>query len=253
MNYKERLYYYNECFELNREEWKLYWKSRPEHHFKKRSDQRRVNTLFANREAGTIDLSNGVTAYRMISLKPFPSRLPVHRIIWEMVNGELLSTEQIDHINGDGLDNNITNMRVVNHGENMRNMPVRSDNKSGVVGVFYDNNKKKWVVKISGKYIGAFNSKQEAMIARESHPLQETYHKNHGRLVKPSEKPKIVRSINIFSNRMSMEDFEQLVIDRYGKNMLLREISEKYNVTTSTLSRLYLRDEILTYYEENLK
>ena len=42
---------------------------------------------------------------------------------------------QIDHINGDTLDNRLVNLRYVKQKENLRNQGLRSDNTSGFKGV----------------------------------------------------------------------------------------------------------------------
>lgn len=60
-----------------------------------------------------------------------------HRIIWEMHHGAIQNNMSIDHINGNSLDNNINNLRLVPHKINVRNCKQRIDNKSGAVGVVY--------------------------------------------------------------------------------------------------------------------
>ena len=42
---------------------------------------------------------------------------------------------QVDHINGDPLDNRKENLRICMHSENCRNRKVRSDSRSGYKGV----------------------------------------------------------------------------------------------------------------------
>ena len=78
--------------------------------------------------------------------------LKVHRIAWFLHYGAW-PKQTIDHINRIKDDNRISNLRDVSHFVNTQN---RSDNKSGVVGVYWDATKEKWRAKIrkDGKMIG---------------------------------------------------------------------------------------------------
>lgn len=61
-------------------------------------------------------------------------RFMVHRVIWFMHHGEWPDGE-IDHIDGNGLNNHISNLRVVDHKANMYNRPMYRCNKTGYKGV----------------------------------------------------------------------------------------------------------------------
>ena len=58
------------------------------------------------------------------------------RIVWALYYNEL-STQTIDHINGDRHDNHIENLREVSMSDNNLNtlLPWKPDNTSGVAGV----------------------------------------------------------------------------------------------------------------------
>lgn len=59
----------------------------------------------------------------------------VHRILWEMFYGKIPSKMQIDHIDGNRTNNDLTNLRLVTHKVNGRNQKRRTTNTSGVTGV----------------------------------------------------------------------------------------------------------------------
>jgi hypothetical protein len=76
----------------------------------------------------------------------------------------------IDHIDGNGLNNQRSNLRLCTHQENQRNRSsAQSNSKSGVKGVSWHKSSGKWraVIKYEGKHkhIGAFSSIEDAAIA----------------------------------------------------------------------------------------
>lgn len=50
----------------------------------------------------------------------------------------------VDHKDGNGLNNQKTNLRKCTHAQNMRNTKVRTDNVSEHKGVMWDRNRNKW-------------------------------------------------------------------------------------------------------------
>lgn len=56
----------------------------------------------------------------------------MHRLIKK---DELQADEEVDHINGNPLDNRKVNLRVCSHKENLRNLGVQKNNTSGYPGV----------------------------------------------------------------------------------------------------------------------
>lgn len=92
-----------------------------------------------------------------------PSTVYMHRMLLGYPSLE------VDHINLDGLDNRLSNLRVASHAENNRNKPLRSDNKSGAKGVTWDKERGKWFAKIScaGRQIalGRFDYIEDAKAA----------------------------------------------------------------------------------------
>jgi hypothetical protein len=109
--------------------------------------------------AGAVSQSSDKLSYVQIQID---GRLyKAHRLAWLYVHG-VWPEEMVDHINGDGLNNTIANLRLANRSENMRNTGVRRDNIVGRKGVTWHRRLKKWRadITINGKqiYLGSFNT-----------------------------------------------------------------------------------------------
>lgn len=91
-----------------------------------------------------------------------------HRLAWFYVTGAM-PEQEIDHVNMDQSDNRFSNLRSASRSENQRNTKAHVDNTSGLKGVSYDTNRKKWVAQlcVNGQRIrlGRFHSKDEAYSA----------------------------------------------------------------------------------------
>jgi hypothetical protein len=92
-----------------------------------------------------------------------------HRLAWLYVHGEWPKGE-IDHVNGDGTDNRIANLRDATASQNGMNRGLRSNNTSGHRGVSWSKRSQKWVVHIGlgGKimHLGLFDTIEEAIAVR---------------------------------------------------------------------------------------
>lgn len=93
----------------------------------------------------------------------------VHRIIWAMKYG-VWPKNQIDHINGNKTDNRIKNLREVTNAQNCANRKKSSIlSKTGIRGVFFDKNRKKFRAQITknGKstHLGMFMTVEDACAA----------------------------------------------------------------------------------------
>lgn len=94
--------------------------------------------------------------------------LKAHRLIYAIVHGEVPSGE-VDHINGDRVDNRIENLREVSRSENQHNYKI--PNISGFTGVYWDTQARKWHTQIWVNnrliYLGLFEDFEEAVQARK--------------------------------------------------------------------------------------
>ena len=108
-----------------------------------------------------------------------------HRIIMLLVNKSLSDNCQVDHIDHNRLNNRLNNLRAVSQSGNMRNSGRRSDSSTGVTGVVYHKQARKYMASIfiDGKriYLGLFKTLGEAATARQDANMKYDYHKNHGR------------------------------------------------------------------------
>lgn len=79
-------------------------------------------------------------------------------------------SNQVDHINGNPLDNRRANLRVLSASDNSRNQKDRSDSTTGFKGVCFDRSRGKWMAHVSegGKFrnLGRFDSMEDAKAAR---------------------------------------------------------------------------------------
>lgn len=87
--------------------------------------------------------------------------LRMHRVIMDAPK-----EMEVDHINGNSLDNRRANLRLASHSENVKNRKRARNNKSGIIGVHWKKAAKKWAAAISingvSTYLGCFSSKEEA-------------------------------------------------------------------------------------------
>lgn len=107
------------------------------------------------------------------------NRYLAHRIVWELHYGKIPDGMCIDHIDGNGLNNKIENLRVTTLSSNQRNTRIKRNNKTGIMGVHPK--KTGWQVQIAGKYAGYFSDFFEACCARKSAERKNCFHENHGR------------------------------------------------------------------------
>lgn len=106
-----------------------------------------------------------------------------HRLAWFYMTGEW-PKDQIDHEDGNGLNNKWNNLREVTNAENARNQRKRCTNKSGVMGVYWNKTLSKWHAQImfQGKkmHLGYFKKLSDAAKARKEAEVKYDFHPNHG-------------------------------------------------------------------------
>lgn len=152
-------------FDYSPETGELVWKRRE---VKSRADLG-FNNKCADKIAGTV--SGGRDDNKYIHVGIDGSYFQAHRIVWKLMTGED-PPEFVDHRDGDNLNNRWKNLRAADNGTNLQNAKLRSDNKTGVKGVFWESSRKKYRAVISigkqHKRLGRFNTIAEARQAIEA-------------------------------------------------------------------------------------
>lgn len=128
----------------------LYWKERIH------------SSIDLSKPAGKIE-KNG---YRAIGIEG--KLYKAHRLIWKYHYGKD-PKEFIDHIDGNGTNNNIENLREATHQQNGFNRGPQKNNKLGIKGVRKLGNKYTAAITINGKekHLGMFFTIEEARLVRE--------------------------------------------------------------------------------------
>ena len=91
------------------------------------------------------------------------------RVIYFLGTGIDPEEKYVDHIDGDILNNKISNLRLATVKQNGHNSRKQKNNKSGVTGVHWIRKKKKWVSYINETrrmHLGSFKNKDEAVAVR---------------------------------------------------------------------------------------
>lgn len=179
------LEYYKSCFNYCEETGTLYWSfSRSPQDFKTSRGYNVWKSQCAGLPAG------GTSLGRYFISKTSRGKVFNHRIIWLLSYGEW-PKGVIDHIDGNGFNNKLENLRDVTQSENMRNARMKSSNKSGVTGVSWSTQREKWIA--SGYYItdngdykalnlGGFSDIDDAINARQKwEDSQGDFTERHGK------------------------------------------------------------------------
>lgn len=162
-----------ELFFYDRDTGKLFWR-----------------TSKANKtRAGTEARSKAKDGYLRVTIHH--KTYQVHRIVWIILHGEIPEGKLIDHLDGNRENNKPDNLRLVDDSENGRNRGKRSDNTSGITGVYFNKQRNNWRVQVYNEnhkkiMLGSYKTLEEAKKVRDEYLvwLEETfgiaYTKRHG-------------------------------------------------------------------------
>jgi hypothetical protein len=131
----------------------------------------------------------GKPAFMNVSLRGYHTgviervRHYAHRVAWAMHHGEW-PQDEIDHINGDRLDNRMCNLRVASRSDQMKNLGRQARNKTGFLGIWWDEARQNYqaYIRANGRKIslGRFATLDAARQARLDAEERFGFHANHG-------------------------------------------------------------------------
>lgn len=154
---------WHDHFTLDRTTGTLYWRERPRSMFRTDRGWRTFNSQRANKA-----ITCSRRGYLIVRL--FNKLYQVHRIVFEMANDQTLGDNDVDHRDGNQSNNVPSNLRSATVSQNLMNTRMRSDNTSGLKGVYWSVGRNKWFAKlvVAGRqiHLGYHETRGLAAVAR---------------------------------------------------------------------------------------
>lgn len=139
------------------------------------------NTMYAGKVCGSVSKDGYRTTCVTYNSKLLS--VQVHKLLWFIAYNKLPEC-QIDHINQVRTDNRISNLREVTSAENNQNRRITSNNASGVVGVSWNKEKRRWVARVTfnGEVfrVGSYKDIGDAEIAVKAFRKEKGFTDLHG-------------------------------------------------------------------------
>jgi len=139
------------------------------------------NGVQSGSEAGSVYTDNVGKMYRRVSVNG--KQIFAHNAIHIIMTGHL-PDGVIDHIDGNGLNNRWSNIRVVSIKDNCKNKRKQKNNTSGISGISWHKRDKVWCprIRVNGVLINLKTTKDyfEACCTRKSAEIKYGFHSNHG-------------------------------------------------------------------------
>ena len=165
--------YLRECFDLDPENGKLFWRVRPASHFSSSKSANMFNNRFAGKEAGCVYRHDGgdrVNHRRKLMVGYHAVQM--NRIVYAMFHnidmGDLPAV--IDHIDCNPLNDRPSNLRAATIRQNSYNRRANLKKKlGGAKGAFFDQRVNRWNAGICSNgshiHLGTFETEAEAKAA----------------------------------------------------------------------------------------
>ena len=130
-------------------------------------------------KAGTV--AGYVRADGCVIVKALGVKYFAHNLAFIYMKGDC--NHEVYHINKNRSDNRWANLSESDRSRSMRRAVARIDNSSGVTGVTFDNERKKWIaqIQINGKHLhlGRHDEFHDAVIARYNEEVKYNWHKDN--------------------------------------------------------------------------
>jgi len=168
--------YLRECFEYSSQGGSLVWNRRPLSHFQTERGMKVFNSKCAEKEAGCEE-----RGYRKVRIGG--QNYLVHQVVFALAHGRW--ADMIDHIDGNGLNNRLDNLREATPYMNQRNAALGRNSSSGLKCVSWHKGISKWVAYVGEggalERLGSHQTLFEAAAVRKSAEIRHGFHANHGR------------------------------------------------------------------------
>ena len=156
------------------------WKARSREWFKSDRSWKTWNSRFAGKIAGYV--SKDKIGYPVLRIGVLGKLYLASRLAFLWM-GEPLP-EQVDHDDGDSLNQAWVNLLASNNAENHKNQSMRRDNTSGICGVCWNKGARKWYAKgkLDGKmkHLGLFDDINDAAAAVSEFYSENGFTARHG-------------------------------------------------------------------------
>lgn len=161
----------------------LIWRSRPKEQFRSLGSWKAWHTRWGGKPAGHRHTCTVGKTY--IQVRVGGRLYYAHRIVWAMNYGDVPPTSQVDHIDGDGANNRLENLRLVDATGQKRNVRRLRTNTSGHNGVYWDKKKGRWYAKghLNNRaiHLGYADSFDEAVELRSAFDRRNGFSEAHGK------------------------------------------------------------------------
>ncbi len=161
-----------ECLDYDPDTGVFTWRERPLRHFVNARGHWQWNGRYPGTPAGSE--KGRARSRNYVGIRLNGELFNAHRLAWLLHHGTDPEASEIDHIDGDALNNRISNLRLATRSENTSNRRVARNTQTGVKGVTVHGNGYIACIKSKGKryYLGWFHSIEEAAEARRKAAIE---------------------------------------------------------------------------------